>query len=86
MDLLHNKMLYEVHWSPACADTIGEIKWILCSELELCSLDFSKEFALKVDASEQGFGAILSWKLGDGEDLVLYFCRKLLLKDKNSLL
>lgn len=59
-----------------------EIKWILCSESVLHSLDFSKEVILWMAASEQRFGAILSQELDDGEHQVLDLSRKLLPKEQ----
>ena len=46
-------------WNEACESAFSQVKDILCSQLVLRVPDFTRPFALAVDASQAGVGAVL---------------------------
>ena len=75
-NLLKNKNTFK--WDSLCQDSFDKLKSILSSYPVLRSPDFSKEFKLRVDASDTGIGAVLMQSGEEGVDHPLsYFSRKL---------
>ena len=68
-----------VTWTDCCAKAWQALKDVLCSSPVLKSPDFTSQFILQTDASNQGVGAVLSQRDEHGSDHpVAYFRKKLL--------
>lgn len=57
----------QVHWFPAAKEDFVAFKTTLTSSPVLHSTDFNLPFLLQTDASEMGFGVVLS-QVFDGEE------------------
>ena len=64
-------------WSEACESAFAQVKEVLCSMPVLQAPDFSRPFALTVDASQAGVGAVLMQPDRDNvHHPVSYFSKK----------
>ena len=69
----------QVIWTDCCAQAWQTLKDEVCSSPVLKSPDFTTQFILQTDASNQGVGAVLSQRDEHGSDHpVAYFSKKLL--------
>ena len=60
------------------------LKWACMSSPVLALADYTKDFLLKMDASKEGLGAVLSQKQADGQFyLVAYGSQALTVHEKN---
>ena len=69
------------HWRPLEGGTpegLQQLKVALSSAQVLVFADFSKPFILETDASQRGFGAILSQKQPDGTQRVVAYASQCL--------
>ena len=69
--------------STEAQESFEDLKGALISAPILAFADFSKPFVLEVDASHQGFGAVLSQDQGEGLRVVAYASRGLRGAEKN---
>ena len=78
-DLTKKCLPDKVLWTAECEKAFITLKRALCRSPVLANPDFSKEFILQTDVSNQGVGAVLSQVGEDGlEKPISYFSRKLL--------
>ena len=72
----------QVIWTDCCAQAWQTLKDELCSSPVLKSPDFTAQYILQTDASNQGVGAVLSQRDELGSDHpVAYFSKKLLTRE-----
>ncbi|CAB1120506.1 unnamed protein product [Ectocarpus sp. CCAP 1310/34] len=63
-------------WGPKHDEAFAEVKRLLTNAPVLRFPDFSKEFAIHVDASEVGTGTFLAQQNGDDVNIVAYFSQR----------
>lgn len=81
--LLTKDSLQHVHWTAECKEVFQTLKTHLCQERVLYSPDFVRGFTIQTDASEVGFGAVLSQEINGEEHPILYISQKLFFHEKN---
>ena len=69
-------------WTTQCMAAFQLLKMELCGSGVLAHPDFSKEFILEVDASQQGLGAVVSQQQPDKQKKVIAYASRSLKKSK----
>ena len=82
-DLLKKGAPNKLTWEPAQDLAFRELKAALSSQPVLRLADFTKQFVVRTDASDQGLGAILLQQHEDGIFPVFYLSRKLNAAERN---
>ncbi|KAJ1117862.1 hypothetical protein NDU88_006058 [Pleurodeles waltl] len=73
----------KVIWTPECQKAFDTLKQAMCSTPVLLAPDYSKEFIVQTDASEEGIGAVLAQVNEEGQDQpVAFISRRLLPREK----
>ena len=83
-DLTMNIAPNRVEWTDKCERAFQTLKQALAAQPILATPDYSKEFIVQTDASEQGIGAVLSQQDDDrGDRPLAFFSWKLLDRERN---
>ena len=73
-----------VEWNENCEIAFQKLK-TLCSETPILAYaDYSKQFCLKIDATEKGLGAVLYQKQHDGTMRVIAYASRTLSKSEKN--
>ncbi|KAJ1130785.1 hypothetical protein NDU88_009132 [Pleurodeles waltl] len=67
-ELTSKKQPKKVIWTPECQKAFDTLKQAMCSAPVLLAPDYSKEFVVQTDASEEGIGAVLAQVNEEGHD------------------
>ncbi|KAJ1119295.1 hypothetical protein NDU88_007481 [Pleurodeles waltl] len=67
------KQAKKVIWTPECQKAFETLKQAMCSAPVLLAPDYSKEFIMQTDASEEGIGAVLAEVNEEGQDQPVAF-------------
>ena len=70
------------YWTTECDQAFKRLREYLTAPPVLIFPDFSKEFLLDTDASDQGIGAVLSQIQSDGQERVVAYASRLLSKSE----
>ena len=70
------------YWTTECDQAFKRLREYLTAPPVLVFPDFSKEFLLDTDASDQGIGAVLSQIQSDGQERVVAYASRLLSKSE----
>ncbi|KAJ1167473.1 hypothetical protein NDU88_007864 [Pleurodeles waltl] len=82
-ELTSKKQPKKVIWTPECQKAFDTLKQAMCSAPVLLAPDYSKEFVVQTDASEEGIGAVLAQVNEEGHDHpVAFISRRLLPREK----
>jgi len=71
-------------WSAECKKAFDTLKHYLTAPPVLAFPDFTKEFLLDTDASDQGIGVVLSQAQSDGQERVVVYTSRLLSKSERK--
>ena len=73
----------EFNWAPECAAAFSRLKELLCNKPITAFPDFTKQFRVYTDASEEGIGAILAQNQEGKERIICCASRSINSSEKN---
>jgi len=73
---------HKFHWTKECSEAFAALKHRLITTPILSCPDYSQQFILDTDASQEGIGAVLSQRHGNEEVVVAYASRTLSKSEK----